>query len=271
LRALRTILVALVGAALVVWPRAGRADDWQFVPKTPQDAARAAAFGVYPVRLFELRLSYRYIHGGGNATDLTVRTTVAMPYVLVPGLRISNMYTLIRVDLPITSLNFGGMSVGGIGDVHVLDGAIKYFKRTAFGFGLGVTFPSATDVHLGLGKLGIGPLAGVSVWLVKGKLSTGLYFENQWSVAGTDARPGFNYLLFAPELVLYLPHATFIQWDPIMIFNWNRDGQATVPVNLELGHAFSSRLVMGLQPEWIVAGPTKNDVLVRLIVSYIGW
>jgi hypothetical protein len=262
----------LLVAAVLAGSAIAHADDWQFIPKTPEEAALAESFGVVPTRILEARLFYEDQRQGGSVTGLTLRTTIPMPYVLVPGVRFANIYSLVRVDLPILSVDSPATGLfGGIGDVHFVDGAVKYWKNVAVGAGFGATLPSATHAGLGTGKLTLGPLLGVSVWLVRDVLSISVIAENLFSIAGPADRPDVDVLLLQPSLLLNLPHAFFLESDPILVFEWTRGGHPTIPVNLGVGHAFSKRLVVTVEPEWIASGDRRNDVLVRLIVSYVGW
>ena len=264
--------VSLLALLLATQARAAYAEDWEFIPKTPEEAALAESFGVFPTRVLEVRFFHERVFAGGSATGFTLRSAIPMPYVLVPGIRISDMYSLVRVDLPVVGVRVpGNAMVSGIGDVHMIDGAIKSWDKVAIGGGFGVQLPSATNLLLGTGKLQVGPVAGVSVWLVKDVLSVSALVENLFSIAGYDNRPGINTLFLQPAILLNMPHGTYLVSQPIITFDWRRDGHATVPVNLGFGYALSSRLVMTVQPEWIAIGDGKNDALVRVVMSYVGW
>jgi hypothetical protein len=193
-----------------------------------------------------------------------------MAYALVPGLRIGKFYSIVRIDLPVISLNTPKVRATGLGDVVAFDSAVWPFKHAAVLFGVGMILPSATNVALGLGQLQLAPSGGVG-WAVTRRLGVAVLFANFFSVASATPRPDIDTLALQPWVVLKLPRAFFLLTDPIMTFDWKRGGHATVPVNLAAGHAFSRRLALSVEPEWIATGDGKNDVLVRAVVTYLGW
>jgi hypothetical protein len=246
--------------------------DWAYTPQTPKEAAEVSSFGFFPTRLLELRLAYQDINAGGNATLLTLRLNVPMPYVLIPGLRILDWYSIVRVEVPVISLSTPLGSTVGLGDVQAIDGfVIPIRHRAAVGFAFSSMLPSATSPLLGTGKLLIGPGAGASVYVVRNLFAVGLLAEALFTVAGSPMRPSVDAVLLQPQISILLPRATYLLTNPIITINLNRGGQATVPVNLLVGHAFTTRVVMELGPEWVTAGDGRNDVLIRLNLAYLGW
>jgi len=277
-RHLCTTLVVVVVVVVVVaaWARTANArdgdGDWQFIPRTAAQAAFAESFGVVPTRFAELRFGYRDVRAGGSVAALTLRLAIPMPYVLVPGVRFAGIYSLVRIELPVLSVQppSGGL-IAGTGDLHVIDGAIKYWKRIAAGGGFAAQLPAASNVRLGTGKLMLGAIAGIATKLVTDRVSLSVLVEALFSVTGYDARPDVDVLLVQPSLVLLLPRATYVAYEPTMTFAWSRDFRATVPVTFIIGHAFSPHLVMAVEPEWIPTGVRANDLEVRLVISYLGW
>jgi hypothetical protein len=263
----------LVAVLLLLVESRGRGDErpWVFTPETPEDAARGSSAPIAPVRSFELRPSYTNLDAGGNVTALEARVVVPMPYVLVPGLRIPQLETLLRVDLHLACVNTPQGTASGLGDTPAFDVVIWRSPRWAVGAGLGAVFPTATNPALGTGKLQLGPSVGVAFDAVPRWLSVIVLVENLFSVAGDPSRPDIDTMVLQPFIVAQLPKAFFFMSDPVMLFDWKRDGHATVPLNLGLGHAFTKHVVLTLQPDWIVSGDGKNDVGVRAIFDYVGW
>jgi hypothetical protein len=261
----------LIVAALVALAPAARGDDWSFTPKTPAEAAQVASYGLYPSRLFELRPSYTDLRQGGSETDLVLRLAFPMNCVIVPGLTIKGVYTIFRIDLPAVSLNTPKGFFGGLSDTHIIDGAVIPFKWGALGIGFGTIFPTATNAVLGFHSFQIGPGGGISVWGIKNVLSFTVLLEQLFGVLGPQDRPLPSVLAVEPSILMSLPMAFYLETQPIMTFDWNHSGSATIPVNLRVGHAFTSHLVMAFEPEWIATGDGKNNVRFRLILSYVGW
>lgn len=258
-------------AVLMALAPEARGDDWSFTPKTPAEAAQVASYGLFPSRLLELRPSYTDIRQGGSATTLVARLAFPMPCVILPGLSIKGIYTIFRIDLPAVALNTPKGFFGGLADTHIIDGAVKPFKWGALGFGFGMIFPTATNQALGFHQFQIGPGGGVSVWMIKNVLSFTVLAEQLFGVLSPPGQPSASVLAVEPSILMSLPKAFYIETQPIMTFDWNRSGNATIPVNLIVGHAFSSHFVTAFQPEWIATGDGKNNVLFRIILTYVGW
>jgi hypothetical protein len=241
-----------------------------WVPKNAEEAAVAASAPIVPVRTLELRPAFTDIHTGGNASSLVIRTDLPMPYALVPGLRLGKIYSILRIDLPVISLNTPQLHATGLGDTTVFDSGVYPFRHGAVLVGIGMILPSATNAALGLGQLQLGPSGGIA-WAPTRRLGLSVLAANFFSVASATPRPPIDVLALQPWVVVWLPRAFFLLSDPILTFDWNRGGHATVPVNLAAGHAFTHRLVLSLEPEWIATGDGRNNGLIRATVTYLGW
>ncbi|HVJ14106.1 MAG TPA: hypothetical protein VM686_01640, partial [Polyangiaceae bacterium] len=105
---------------------------------------------------------------------------------------------------------------------------------------------------------------------VRGLLVT-LGLVNAISVAGSPERPDVNTLYVVPTVGLMLPKAFYLYTDPMWRFDWERDGHATIPLNLGIGHAFTSHFVVYVQPEWVATGDLEDSFTARVVVSNLGW
>jgi hypothetical protein len=248
-----------------------RADPWPFVPSTPGEAAMAASSAVVPVRTLRARGSYLDIRDGGSATGLRLHVDLPMKYAWVPGLSIPHLYSIVVAELSVVSLSTPKVTTGGITDLTAYDVAIvRLPHRSALAFGFGMVLPSATSPALGFGKLQLGPALGVAVGATRWLLIT-LLMENSFSVTGDDSRPPVDVLLVQPIVSVNLPAATYLSFDPVWTFDWNRGGLATIRLDLNVGHAFTRRLVLSAGPDWTVVGNGQNDVRVAVELNYLGW
>jgi hypothetical protein len=193
-----------------------------------------------------------------------------MPYILIPGIKAPNMGTIFILDVLFRTLHLPDLQATGLGDVALADVAVYAFSWGGFGLGPAAFLPSATAPELGRGKLQIGPVFAVGVSRVPHLVLT-LAVTNFFSVAGAGDRPDVNALWVNPIIGYALPKAFFLRFDPIWIFDWKRDGHATIPVNLAAGYAFTAHLALQIQPDWVTTGDLKNSVGVQLIISYLGW
>jgi hypothetical protein len=96
-------------------------------------------------------------------------------------------------------------------------------------------------------------------------------FANQFSVAGAPNRADVDQLLVVPIIGYALPRAFYLRTDPIWVFDWKRNGYATIPLNLSFGKAFTRYLTAEIEPEWVSTGDLKNSFSLRFFLSYLGW
>jgi hypothetical protein len=242
-----------------------------WVPKDADEAAIAASAPVVPVRSLQLRPSFAILRSGGTLTTLVIRTDLPMRYVLVPGLRLGNVYSIVRVDLPaIMTLDTPRLHASGLGDITAFDSAIKPFRWGVVLAGFAMIVPSATRAALGLGQLQLAPTGGFAVKAAR-HFGFAVLWANFFGVTGATRLRSIDALAVQPYVVLTMPKAFFLLSDPIWTFDWNRKGHATIPINLAVGHAFSAHLALDLQPEWVATGDGQNNVLIRANLDYLGW
>lgn len=261
----------MLATMLAIVPATAAAEeDWRFEPKTADEAMRVQAVEIYPTNLTQLRLSYRHIDAGGSLVALTSETSIPMPFVIIPGIAFGGIYSIINIEIPFATLDVPMVPrATGIGDLRVLDGAIKYWDNVAAGAGFLAIVPSASHELLGSGELAIGAIAGASLSL--DSISATIVAETATSIVGEDSTDDINVLRVRPSVAYYLPHATYVFVEPNFLFDWEADGETTVQLVARLGHAINPSWVFAIEPEWIAVGPGKNDVIVSFLASFVGW
>ena len=269
----RVIALALAAAPVVAHADDGQADDWRFKSTSRSDAVRVQANTLYPTTLAEVRLSYQHIDDGGSLSALTGLVQVPMPYILIPGVRASNWFSLVELELPVATLKIPMASrVTGLSDMSLLDAAITHWDRWAAGFGVGLLIPSATEDLLGTGSLAVGPVAGLSgSFGSERQLIAGVALQSLTTVAGAEDRPDLNVLLVRPTLTYILPHATYVALESRMVSDWERRGHTTVPLTGRFGVAANDNVVVVLQPTWVARGDGQDDLTITVIASYVDW
>src|SRR5436190_23777038 len=118
---------------------------------------------------------------------------------------------------------------------------------------------------LGSSKLSVGPSFIVNYTKIK-NLQIGALKQQFYFFSSDKDRRKQNIMHFQPLITKVLPNGFFLQFAPIMRFNWER-GIYTVPVDLLFGKAFAQNLSISLGPEVIVTGPFKGDFTVRVNVN----
>ena len=149
-------------------------------------------------------------------------------------------------------------SVTELGDLTAI-GVFAHAHRVSdtFGFEWGplaaTQVPTATSNRTGSGKLSLGG----GLLLIGGKklangdsIQFGAYGYNVWDVAGSSSRADVNELFFGPVVVYHFAKflnqkGWYAAWtDELMSFDWEKGGEASIPVGARLGRVFS----IGKQP-----------------------
>lgn len=180
---------------------------------------------------------------------------------------------LIKITVPIETTPGPGR-ITGLGDCQFFD--LATFKETWGRWGLGpvIVFPTATSDGLGQGKWQAGPAAAFMYTEVK-HLQGGAVFQNPVSFAGESGRESVNALSITPTLTYNLAGGWFGGYSDFdWTFDWQKDGEATIPVGLQIGRVFklgSAPLSFSIEaaynavrpsdgPEWLI-GVELNWIL----------
>lgn len=257
--------------ALAIMPSAVRADeDWRYSPSSAAEAVRVQANEIYPTLLTQLRLSYRHLDVGGSIAALTSETSVPMPFVVIPGVAFGGIYSIVHLDVPLATVKLPMTPrTTGIGDLQLIDAAIKYWDGIAVGGGFVLLIPAASHEVLGTGQLSLGPIAGASVNV--GDLSVSIRVQNVTSIAGAESRDDINLMEARPSFIYYAPRATYVSVEPRLRFDWKAGGETELELIARGGFAINKHFVFVIEPSWIAVGPSKNDVRMSVFGSYVVW
>lgn len=131
-----------------------------------------------------------------------------------------------RTIIPVTSQPDVAAAAGtttGLGDVATtLFVSPSVSGKVIWGIGPVISFPTATDDHLGYGKWGVGPSAVILAQ--PGRWTTGLLVENVWSVAGDENRADVNGMLVQPFVTYNFEHGWHVATSPQILADWEADG-----------------------------------------------
>lgn len=220
--------------------------------------------------LIRLKPSYTSVDAGGDESRVLARLNIAYDSLFIPGLVLPKTYrSVLRVDLRAQSVHTANQNVSGLEDLQIIDvgGCVFAWGGVAAGFGL--VLPTATDDALGKGKLQLAPALAVVFVGIRGA-RLGFIAQNFFDVAGDANRRAVNRLTVQPILSYRFSEALFVSSDPTLVFDWEA-GQSTIPLNFQIGHAFSRHLSVALGPEWVVTGDGENDITVNLTMDYGNW
>ena len=97
-------------------------------------------------------------------------------------------------------------------------------------------------------------------------LTLGLLAQQYTSFAGDDERPDQNFLLFQPVVTKIFKQGYFVNFSPIMNFDWENDAY-NIPLGINLGKAFAKNLSLFIGGEYVVSGPGQGDFTLRLNIN----
>jgi hypothetical protein len=248
---------SLIGAQVVLAQQSGNApstDAGQAAPtESGGDLASKANDPSSPLKQLNFYDSYNpaYLGSQGEGNVLLIRLVLpAQSRGWFPA-------TITRPTIPVVSLPDGR---SGLGDLSFVSLAFPFDVpfHGKFGIGATLTLPTATSSLLGQGKWQLGPSSLVVYTGIK-SLVLGALVVNPISFAGESRRRDVNAMQLQPLIVKTFRGGYFVRTDPILNFDWQRGGAATIPVNLAFGKVLKigSRPVSAyIQPEWTVHHPT---------------
>jgi hypothetical protein len=186
---------------------------------------------------------------------------------------------LIRITLSIVTAPVPDRTTG-CGDFQFFDLVPIKQSWGTWGLGTVLVFPTATPDSLGQGKWQVGPAAAIMYTAVK-HLQMGALFQNPISFAGDSGRESVNALFITPTLTYNLPGGWFGGYSDFdWIFDWENNGEATIPIGLQIGKVFTlgsvpfsfsleggynvirpsdtPRWLVGFELNWILTGHSKT-------------
>ena len=89
-----------------------------------------------------------------------------------------------------------------------------------------------------------------------------------WSIAGSSDVSKPSYVTLQPLLAVHLDGGIVISSDETMSFYW-AGGSTTIPVNLGIGHAFSTHFVGTLKGALTVAGDDQGTFKAELELAFL--
>ena len=236
-----------------------------------ENAASQATNPLAFITKFQMQPNYTFKDNSATQFNLTTRIVQPTQSIGLPFIKSkdpSKIYTIYRLEAPIigqTFENTPSLNATGLSDLILLDVIAFKQKWGLLGIGPGLIIPTATDPAIGSGKWSAGITAVYLNTKTKG-LQFGALFQQFNSFAGQSDREDKNFMLFQPIFNKILGKGLFLQFSPIMNFNWENDTY-NIPLSLAIGKAFAKNLTMNFGPEYVVSGPNKGDFTLRLNIN----
>ncbi len=241
------------------------------IAQEESDEQKAAANATNPlafVTKLQIQPNYTLKDNGGDQLSIFNRIMQPSKTIGLPFIKSNNpkIYTIYRLEMPLVSQTFPD-NVGdatGISDFIIIDAVAFKLKKGLFGIGPALIMPTATSEYLGAGKWSAGAAAiyGTKAF----GLSLGVLGQQFISFAGDSERADQNYLLLQPIITKIFKKGYFINYSPIMKFDWE-NSTYNIPIGLSIGKAYSKSLTMFIGVEYVVSGPGQGDFTVRLNIN----
>ena len=241
-----------------------------YAQSTDGGQSEAAANATNPlafVTKLQVQPNFTWKDNNGRQINLTSRIIQPTGSVGLPFIKSkdpSKIYTIYRLEVPLIGQTFPDnrqLDATGLSDPVLLDAIVFKQKWGFMGVGPGLIIPTMKPEQISTGKWSAG-LAAVMLNTKTRGLQWGGLIQQFFSFAGDSDRPDRNFMLFQPIINKILGGGYFIQFNPIMNFNWE-DDTYNIPVALAFGKAFAKNLSAFIAPEYVVSGPGQGDFTLR--------
>jgi hypothetical protein len=253
-------LASWLGRAAVLASAAASAD--------PAAATRAATNALPVDEQLKFSPSYTFSHGDTRyRAELQFEPVLPYEGLLIPDLDVADVWSVARFDLTAESLQDSQGTASGFENLTLVDVAARRFGGLSVGVGFGTVFPMATSSALGPPTWQLGPAAAFNVDLA-GVFTISALAQALWSIAGSSDVSKQSYVTLQPLLAVHLDGGIVISSDETMSFYW-AGGSTTIPVNLGIGHAFSTHFVGTLKGALTVAGDDQGTFKAELELAFL--
>lgn len=227
---------------------------WSQSPSSGPDKPLSAAAADPTEPLVQITLDNDLVssnrEGSGSSYQLLLQ-----PVIPLPPLGGIPWAQIIRPSIPFI-VSPGPDRVSGLGDITLFDIFLpERFAWGTFAIGPVAVLPSATDDRLGQGKWQLGPAAALMYDAIP-HLQLGAILQNPISIAGGGKRPDVNALLFQPIAQYNFARGWYASiGDLTWTFDWERDGQATIPLAFQVGRVlpiFGQKWNLAAEPFYVV-------------------
>lgn len=235
------------------------------------DAASNATNPLAFVTKLQVQPNFTWKDNGGRQLNLTSRIIQPSKSICLPFIKSkdpSKIYTLYRLEVPVIGQTFPENSLAdatGVGDLIFLDVVAFKQKWGLLGAGPGLIVPVMKPEQISSRKWAAGATFVALNTKTKG-LQWGALGQQFFSFGGDSDRPGQSFMLFQPIFNKILGGGRFVQFNPIMNFNWT-NSTFNIPLGIAYGKAFAKNLSVSIGAEYVVSGPMQGDFTFRFNIN----
>jgi hypothetical protein len=258
----RIVALVAIGFLLVVVPV--RAQSGQ-PPPPVEPAEQTSADDPLKAVFFSLRNEYANQFDGAWSDAFILRSDRAWLKRNPLGGKVG---LLTRIDVPFVTVYTSGATQPGLGDVYAQALHVPWLTpHFALGMGSGVTFPTATDQALGLGKWQVAPILAPIWFFPAGKGFLLIRLHEHLSFAGDATRPDVNYLQTTPTVVYNFRRHWWVTLDTEATTDWQRDNRVSFRSGVELGHVVLGQFGISVKPEIPWGVNRSGDWTVKVVLT----
>lgn len=232
------------------------------------DAAANATNPLAFVTKLQVQPNFTWMDDQGRQLNLTSRIIQPSKSIGLPFIKSNDpakVYTLYRLEVPIIGQTFPeheAADATGLSDLILLDVVALKQNWGLLGAGPGLIVPVMKPEPISSRKWAAGLTVVALNTKTKG-LQWGALAQQFFSFGGDESRPAQSFMLFQPIFNKMLGEGRFIQFNPIMNFNWTNN-TFNIPLGIAYGKAFARNLSVSVGGEYVVSGPWQGDFTVRL-------
>jgi hypothetical protein len=231
------------------------------------DAAANATNPLAFVTKLQLQPNFTWKKEEARVLNLTGRIIQPSRSIGLPFIKSkdpSKIYTLFRLEIPLIGQTYPKtpvLNATGLSDLILLD--VIAFKQNwgLLGTGPALIIPVMKPEPLSSRKWGAGGVLVALNTKTKG-LQWGALGQQFFTFGGDENRSSQSFLLLQPIFNKVFAGGRFIQFNPIMNFNWT-EGTYNVPLSITFGKAFAKNLSVSIGPEYVISGPQEGDFTIR--------
>lgn len=235
------------------------------------DAAANAVNPMAFVTKLQVQPNFTWMDNKARQINLTTRIIQPTASIGLPFIKSkdpSKIYTLYRLEVPVIGQTFpqnNTANATGLSDLVLLDVIAFKQKWGLLGAGPGFIIPTMKPESISSRKWASGVTAVALNTKTKG-IQWGALAQQFFSFGGDEDRPSQSFMLFQPIFNKILGGGKFIQFNPIMNFNWT-NSTFNVPLGIVFGKAFAKNLSVSVGSEYVVSGPARGDFTFRFNIN----
>jgi hypothetical protein len=214
-----------------------------------------------------LEPAYTMLAGGGATSELLARALIVYDGSLVPRVGPEHSVSALRIDVPLRYAHTSMARATGLGDLELLALTGVAYGWGSIGSGLASILPTTTSSALDAGELSVGPACYGYLGAIP-HVPIALVARTLFATGVASQRAPAIETILEPTVTVEINDEVSLSSNAYIELDWLTH-DATVPVNLRVGHSFGKQWYIEAGPEIVVVGTSRGDVTYDLEVDYL--